>query len=141
MQLRLATALHWWEECSVTQCRLRTGDGDEVLALDELEERLRTGEIPASAWIDVEGLTNGFVRLRDSPFASRWDSVARARFRGAFALDRVPLIVLGVSAVCVLLHALAEARADGPVTRDVLIMMGARARSAILWDGETWRPS
>jgi membrane associated rhomboid family serine protease len=124
----------------VTQCRLRSEHGEEILSLDELEERIRTGQVPGSAWVSVEGLTAGFVRLRDSPFAPRWDPVARARFREAFALDRFPVLAVAIAAAVVGLHLYAEHRSGGGVPdRDVLVALGARARWGVLFDGEAWR--
>jgi membrane associated rhomboid family serine protease len=123
----------------VTLCRVRTEDGEELVALDELEARLRAGELPGAAWIEVQGLTDGFVRVRDSPLAAHFNAVTRARFRAAFALDRPPWLALVVVLSCVALHVWAEARAGGAPSRDLLVEMGARARTSVLWDGEVWR--
>ncbi|MBI5498371.1 MAG: rhomboid family intramembrane serine protease [Deltaproteobacteria bacterium] len=123
----------------MTQCRLRTEDGEEILSLDELEDRVRAGGVPSHAWVSVEGLTHGFVRLRDSPFAARWDPVARARFRAAFALDRWPVLSVVTALACVLIHARAEQLSDGVPDGDVLLALGARARAAVVGDGEAWR--
>jgi membrane associated rhomboid family serine protease len=37
------------------------------------------------------------------------------------------------------LHAYAEHLSDGMPDRDVLVALGARARTSVLWDGESWR--
>lgn len=123
----------------MAQCRLRTEEGEQVLALDELEARLRAGEVHGSAWVQIPGMTNGFVRVRDSPLSPRLDGARRARFRAAFALDRFPGMVLTWAAVCLVLHAVVHVMPEGPVTLARLVRFGARARASVWMDGEVWR--
>ncbi|MEW5849230.1 MAG: rhomboid family intramembrane serine protease [Myxococcota bacterium] len=123
----------------MTACRLRTENGEELLSLDELEERLRAGDVAPNAWIQVPGLTQGYVRLRDSPLATREHMLHRARFRTGFALNHLPILSGLVALTCMGLHALAEVVAGGAPERDVLLWLGARSRSSVLLDGEVWR--
>jgi rhomboid protease GluP len=123
----------------VTACRLRTEEGEEVIALEELEDRLRSGLVSPRAWVCVEGLTHGWVRLRESPFAARSDAMRRARFRTGFVLTTLPWVTVTLGLLCVVLYVGAERVAGGAPTRDVLMWLGARARPSVLADGEAWR--
>ncbi len=120
--------------------RVREGDVETLISIDEFEARARSGEMSPFAWVCIPTLTGDrFVQARElSLFVALYDP-RRLHFRRHFALGRLPLVTGLVAALCVALFLISRHLGDGVVTREVLLDLGAKARARILEDGEAWR--
>lgn len=120
--------------------RVREGDTEYLISIDEFEERARAGEFSPFAWVSIPTLTGDrFVQARDLPlFVALYDP-RRLHFRKHFALGRLPILTGVVALVAVVVFFVTKSLGDGVVEREVLLLLGAKARSRMLEDGETWR--
>lgn len=120
--------------------RVRDGDDDAVLTMDEFERRARRGEVSPHAQVSIPALTGDrFVEARLLPmFAASFDP-RRLLFRRHFHLGRLPIVTGIVALVCVALWWVCRDAGGGTVTREVLLHFGAKARARIVDDGEAWR--
>lgn len=120
--------------------RVRDGEEEAVLSMEEFERRARRGELSPHALVNMPALTGDtFVEARALPmFAAVYDP-RRLLFRRHFHLGRLPLVTGAIAAVCVLLWLVARDLGDGVVTREALLVLGAKSRARIVDEGETWR--
>lgn len=120
--------------------RVREGEVETLLSIDEFEARARSGELSPFAWVASPTLTGDrYVQARELPlFVALYDP-RRLHFRRHFALSRLPLVTGGFALLCVAFFLLSRSLGDGFVTREVLLSLGAKARARILEDGEAWR--
>lgn len=120
--------------------RVREGEVETLLSIDEFETRARSGDMSPFAWVSIPTLTGDrFVQARELPlFVALYDP-RRLHFRRHFALSRLPLVTGALALACVALFFLTRHLGDGLVTREVLLDLGAKARARILEDGEAWR--
>lgn len=120
--------------------RVREGEVETLLSIDEFEARARSGEMSPFAWVSAPTLTGDrFVQARELPlFVALYDP-RRLHFRRHFALARLPIVTGVVVALCVALFFVSRSLGDGLVTREVLLELGAKTRARILEDGEAWR--
>jgi len=120
--------------------RVRDGDDDVVLTMDEFDRRARRGEISPHALVSIPALTgDGFFEARLLPLFSSAFDPRRLLFRRHFHVGRLPVVTVIVAVVCVALWWLARERGDGVVTREALLLLGAKARARIVDEGEAWR--
>jgi membrane associated rhomboid family serine protease len=120
--------------------RVREGDTEYLISIDEFEARARTGDMSPFAWVNIPTLTGDrFVQARELPlFVALYDP-RRLHFRRHFALGRLPIITGLVALVAIVMFFVSRHVGEGVVTRDALLLLGAKARSRILEDGEAWR--
>lgn len=120
--------------------RIREGDQESILTIDEFERRARRGELSPFCDVCIPALTGErFVQARELPlFASLYDP-RRVLFRRHFHLGRYPLVTGVVALVCVALFLWARHLGEGFVTREALLDLGAKARARIVDEGELWR--
>lgn len=120
--------------------RVREGDAEYLISIDEFEARARSGEMSPFAWVNIPTLTGDrFVQARELPlFVALYDP-RRMHFRRHFALGRLPVITGALALTAVAMFFATRYVGDGVVTRDALLALGAKARSRILEDGEAWR--
>lgn len=120
--------------------RIRDGDQESILTIDEFERRARLGELSPFADVCIPALTGErFVQARELPlFASLYDP-RRVLFRRHFHLGRYPIVTGVVALLCVALFLVARDVGDGFVTREALLELGAKARARIIDEGELWR--
>lgn len=120
--------------------RVRDGETEAVLSMDEFEHRARRGEISPHALVSIPALTGDeLVEARSMPlFAAVYDP-RRVLFRRHFHLGRIPVVTLVIAAVCIGLWWLARDMGGGTVSREALLTLGAKARARIIDDGEGWR--
>lgn len=120
--------------------RVRDGETEAVLSMEEFEARARRGVLSPHALVSLPALTGDtFVEARSLPmFAAVYDP-RRLLFRRHFHLGRLPIVTGAVALVCVLLWFVARDLGDGAVTREALLVLGAKARARVLDEGETWR--
>lgn len=121
--------------------RVRDGDDELILSMDEFERRARRGEISPHAMVSIPALTgdDGFVEARTlSLYAAVYDP-RRLLFRRHFQIGRLPIVTFGLVVVCVALWLVARDLGDGAVTREALLALGAKARARIVDEGESWR--
>jgi rhomboid protease GluP len=120
--------------------RVRTADDERVLTLEEFERCARRGELSPFALVSVPAITGDhFVEARELPFFAAMYDPRRLHFRRHFQVGRVPVLSVLLSALMIGLFMLARDLGDGAATREALLLLGAKARSRILEDGETWR--
>ncbi len=119
---------------------MRDGEDEAILSIDEFERRARRGEVSPHALVSIPPLTgDGFVEARSLPmFAAVYDP-RRVLFQRHFHLGRLPIVTGAVALVCLAMWLVARDLGDGAVTRDVLLALGAKSRSRIVDEGETWR--
>ncbi|MCC7069987.1 MAG: rhomboid family intramembrane serine protease [Deltaproteobacteria bacterium] len=120
--------------------RIREGDQESILTIDEFERRARRGELSPFADVCIPALTGErFVQARELPlFAALYDP-RRILFRRHFHLGRYPVLTGVVALVCIALFLWARHSGDGVVTREALLELGAKARARIVDEGELWR--
>jgi len=120
--------------------RVREGDAEYLISIDEFESRARAGEMSPFAWVCIPTLTGErFVQARDLPlFVALYDP-RRLHFRRHFTLGRLPIVTGIVALLAVAAFFLSRSLGDGLITRDILLVLGAKARARMLEDGETWR--
>ncbi|OGQ25844.1 MAG: hypothetical protein A2138_15760, partial [Deltaproteobacteria bacterium RBG_16_71_12] len=120
--------------------RIREGDQEFILTIDEFERRARRGELSPFADVCIPALTGErFVQARElSLFASLYDP-RRVLFRHHFHLGRYPVLTGAVALACVALFLWTRHLGDGVVTREALLDLGAKARARIVDEGELWR--
>lgn len=120
--------------------RIREGDQESILTIDEFERRARRGELSPFADVCIPALTGErFVQARELPlFAALYDP-RRVLFRRHFHLGRYPVLTGVVAVVCIALFLWARHAGDGVVTREALLDLGAKARARIVDEGELWR--
>lgn len=120
--------------------RLREGDHESILTIDDFERRARRGEISPFAEVCLPAMTGDrFVQARElSLFTAIYDP-RRLLFRRHFHLGRFPLVTGVLALACVGLFLLAQKLGDGVVTRDALLEIGAKARARIVDEGQLWR--
>lgn len=121
--------------------RVRDGDDEHILSMDEFERRARRGEISPHAMVSIPALTgdDGFVEARTLSLFSAVYDPRRLLFRRHFQLGRLPLVTAALTALCIALWWVARDLGDGAVTREALLVLGAKARARIVDEGETWR--
>lgn len=120
--------------------RVRHGDEERVLTLDEFERAARRGEVSPFALVCLPSFTGErFVEARQLPFFEAMYDPRRIHFRRHFHVGRIPYLSLLLSLSAVVLFLVARDLGDGAATREALIALGAKARARILEDGETWR--
>jgi rhomboid protease GluP len=120
--------------------RVRDGDEDAVLTMEEFERRARRGEISPHALVSIPALTGeSFVEARLLPLFSSAFDPRRLLFRRHFHLGRLPVVTGIVAIVSIALWWMARDWGEGVVTREALLSLGAKARARIVDDGETWR--
>ena len=124
----------------MTVIRVRDAERDTVLSMDEFERQARRGEISPHAMVSIPALSGDeFVEARDLPlFAAVYDP-RRLLFQRHFHLGRLPFATLFVSAICIALWWIAKDQGEGAVTREALLMLGAKARARVVDDGQAWR--
>jgi rhomboid protease GluP len=120
--------------------RLREGDHESILTIDEFERRARRGEISPFAEVCLPALTGDrFVQARElSLFTAIYDP-RRLLFQRHFHLGRFPLVTGVLALACLGLFFWAQSLGDGVVTRDALLELGAKARARIVDEGQLWR--
>ncbi len=108
--------------------------------MDEFEHRARRGEISPHALVSIPALTGErFVEARALPlFAAVYDP-RRLLFRRHFHLGRIPFVTLVLAGLCTALWWIAKDEGGGVVTREALLLLGAKARARVVDDGEAWR--
>jgi rhomboid protease GluP len=118
---------------------VRTDHGEESLSLDELEARIRDGQIAPTTPVCFPVLTGDrWVNARELELFRRLYEPARVHFTRAFSLRGVPLITLGLVAIQIVLYfGIAGTARSIPV--DALIEAGAKVSANIFELGETWR--
>jgi rhomboid protease GluP len=120
--------------------RVRDGEDESVLTIEEFERRARRGELSPHALVNMPALTGDeFVEARALPIFLAVYDPRRLLFRRHFQLGRLPLVTGAVALVCVLLWLVARDLGDGAVTREALVALGAKSRARIVDEGETWR--
>lgn len=121
--------------------RVRDGDDEHILSMDEFERRARRGEISPHAMVSIPALTgdDGFVEARTLSLFSAVYDPRRLLFRRHFQLGRLPLVTTALTLLCIALWWVARDLGDGAVTREALLVLGAKARARIVDEGETWR--
>lgn len=120
--------------------RVRDGDEDIVLTMDEFERRARRGDISPHAQVSVPAITGDrFVEARVLPMFSASFDPRRLLFRRHFHLGRLPVVTGLVAIACIGLWWLSREEGGGAVTREALLHLGAKARARIVDEGETWR--
>ena len=120
--------------------RIRDGDQESILTIDEFERRARRGELSPFSDVCIPALTGErFVQARELPlFAALYDP-RRVLFQRHFHLGRYPVVTGIVALACVALFLWARHVGDGFVTREALLELGAKARARIVDEGELWR--
>ncbi|MFZ9889069.1 MAG: rhomboid family intramembrane serine protease [Myxococcota bacterium] len=120
--------------------RVREGERETLLSLEQFESLARSGELSPLALVASETLTGGrFLPAREIPlFAGLYDP-RRLHFRRHFSPGRLPVLVSCFGALCVLLYFLARWQGGGIISREVLIAFGASTRARIIDDGQAWR--
>lgn len=120
--------------------RVRDGERETLLSLEEFESLARSGELSPFALVSSDTLTNGrFSPAREIPlFAGLYDP-RRVHFHRHFSPGRLPFLVGAVCAVCIALYLIARWFGEGAISREVLIAFGASARARVIDDGQTWR--
>ncbi len=120
--------------------RVRDGDVETVLSIEEFELLARRGELSPHVMVSIPALTGeGYVEARALPmFASAYDP-RRLLFRRHFHLGRLPLVTGAVALLCIAFWLFARDLGDGVATREVLLSLGAKSRARIVDEGETWR--
>jgi rhomboid protease GluP len=120
--------------------RVRDNDEERLFTLEEFESRARRGEVSPHAWVCMPALTGDrFVQARELPlFVSLYDP-RRVHFRRHFSIARLPLLTGALLLVCVGLFLISRDLGGGTITREVLLLLGAKARARIVEDGELWR--
>ena len=121
--------------------RVRDGDDEAILSMDEFERRARRGEISPHAMVSIPALTgdDGFVEARTLSLYSAVYDPRRLLFRRHFQIGRMPIVTAALVVVCIALWLVARDLGDGVVTREALLVLGAKARARIVDEGETWR--
>jgi len=121
--------------------RVRDGDDEQILSMDEFERRARRGEISPHSMVSIPALTgdDGFVEARSLSLFSAVYDPRRLLFRRHFQLGRLPIVTTAVVLVCIALWLVAKDLGDGVVTREALLVLGAKARARIVDEGEAWR--
>lgn len=120
--------------------RVREGDEESLLTIEEFESRARRGELSPLAYVCIPTLTGDrFVQARELPlFVSLYDP-RRVHFRTHFQLGRLPLVTGLFAIIAVALFFVSKDLGGGVVTREALLALGAKARARIVEDGEAWR--
>ncbi len=120
--------------------RLREGENESILTIDDFENRARRGEISPFAEVCLPAMTGErFVQARElSLFTAIYDP-RRMLFQRHFHLGRYPLVTGLFALVCVALFLVARHMGDGVATREGLIALGAKARARIIDEGQLWR--
>ena len=120
--------------------RVRDGEDESVLTIEEFERRARRGELSPHALVNMPALTGDeFVEARALPIFLAVYDPRRLLFRRHFQLGRLPLVTGALALVGVLLWLVARDLGDGVVTREALVALGAKSRARIVDEGETWR--
>ncbi len=120
--------------------RVRDGDDEAVLSIEEFEHRARRGEISPHALVSIPTLTGeGFVEARALPIFQATYDPRRLLFRRHFHLDRLPLVTGAVVVLCLAMWFLARDLGDGVVTKEALLALGAKSRARIVDEGDSWR--
>ena len=119
---------------------MRDGEDEAILSMEEFERRARRGELSPHALVSIPPLTGDtFVEARSLPmFAAVYDP-RRLLFRRHFHLGRLPIVTGALALVCVAMWLVARDLGDGTVTREALLVLGAKSRARIVDEGETWR--
>lgn len=120
--------------------RLREGDEESILTIDEFERRARLGEISPFAEVCLPAMTGErFIRARElSLFTAIYDP-RRVLFRQYFHLGRLPIVTGALALCCVAMYLIAQHLGEGVVTREALLELGAKARARIVDEGQLWR--
>ncbi|HEY0840720.1 MAG TPA: rhomboid family intramembrane serine protease [Vulgatibacter sp.] len=117
---------------------IRGPAGEEILDLEEFEDRMKSGEIDPHTEILFPPLTGTrWVRAADlDAFRGRYEPKA-LYFSRAFRLGRVPLLTFALSLANLVVFMLA--RRHGPIDTGTLLDFGAKAGPLLHDLGETWR--
>lgn len=120
--------------------RLREGDDESILTIDEFERRARRGEISPFAEVCLPAMTGDrFVQARElSLFTAIYDP-RRILFRRHFHLGRFPIVTGALAIACVAVYFVTQHLGEGVVTREALLELGAKARARIVDEGQLWR--
>lgn len=120
--------------------RVRDGERETLLSLEEFESLARSGELSPFALVASDALTGGrFAPAREIPLFAQLYDPRRVHFRRHFSPRRLPLLVVAASMVCLALYLFARWRGEGTISREVLVALGASTRARIVDDGQTWR--
>lgn len=118
---------------------IRTPSGEESLDLEELEARVRRGEVDASTQVRFPPVTgHHFVRAAELPILRPHFQTRAIYFQRAFHLGRVPLLTGAVALACVAVFA-AEGGFSGPVELETMVALGAKAGPLVVDLGQWWR--
>lgn len=122
---------------------IRTPLGDEVMALEEFEDRVRKGDVPPDTLVCFPAVAGDrWVRARDlEVFKGLYDPI-RIYFTRYFRLSRFPMITsamilanLAVFGIMVLLFP----HSGGVYSAAAMVDLGAKAPALIFDLGQTWR--
>jgi membrane associated rhomboid family serine protease len=120
--------------------RLREGDHESILTIEEFERLARLGEISPFAEVCLPAMTGErFVQARELPLFTAIYDPRRLLFRRHFHLGRFPVVTGLLALACVALYFVAVKLGDGVVTREALLDLGAKSRARIVDEGEAWR--
>jgi|GEM_PF-985761 len=120
--------------------RLRDGDEERLLTMDEFERTARRGEISPLAWVCVPNVTHGeFVQARHLDLFNQVYDPRRFHFRRHFHVVRFPALTLLLAAACCVLYVVAVRLGDGAATAEVLMQLGAKSAVRIIEEGESFR--
>ncbi len=118
---------------------IRTPSGEEALELEELEARVRRGEVDASTPVRFPPVTGHlFVRAAELPILRPHFQTRALSFQRAFHLGRVPLLTGAVALACLVVFGL-EGGLEGPIELETMVALGAKAGPLIVDLGQWWR--
>jgi membrane associated rhomboid family serine protease len=117
---------------------LRTHAGDEHLDLDELEARIRRGEIAPHCLVQHVAVTGErFVPAAELELFQRLHEPKRAYFARAFSVLKFPTLTVSFIALNLAIYLYTARR--GPLGLDDMVRYGAKVAPLILEAGELWR--
>jgi rhomboid protease GluP len=120
--------------------RLRLGGQESVLSLEEFERATRHGDIPPDAEVNLAALTgDAFVRASSLPFYGASLDPRAQLFRAHFRLSRVPLLTMALMTIFIIAYAITLRVGDSAITREALVLLGAKVGARIVDDGQSWR--
>ncbi len=120
--------------------RVRTPSGERILSVEAFEAHVRQGDISPFAEVCLPAITGDrFVAARELSLFAALHDPRRMLFQRHFHLGRLPVVTGAFTLVCIALFLYARALGAGAVTRDALLLLGAKARAPMLDEGELWR--
>ncbi len=118
---------------------VRSERGEELLALDDFEARVRRGQIAPTTPVRFPILTGErWVDARELELFRRLYAPARIHFSRAFTLGRFPWLTAGL-VLAQFAWFFLVAGLGGVLSADALIAAGAKTPANVLELGETWR--